>query len=124
VELLVVNELFMSATAKFADYVLACRHPFERTDVPRLMDNYFPFPYMQYSEAMVEAPAGVFQEFEIFWELARQLGIDLDIPGISMKKMPTADEMLDGLRRQGIQGGAYTAEHDWLPRQAHAAGAP
>ena len=97
VELLVVNELFMSATAKFADYVLACRHPFERTDVPRLMDNYFPFPYMQYSEAMVEAPAGVFQEFEIFWELARQLGIDLDIPGISMKKMPTADEMLDGL---------------------------
>jgi len=97
VELLVVNELFMSATAKFADYVLACRHPYERTDVPRLMDNYFPFPFMQYSPALVEAPPGVFQEFEIFWELARQLGIDLGIPGVSMDRKPTADEMLDGL---------------------------
>lgn len=97
VELLVVNELFMSATAKFADYVLACRHPFERTDIPRLMDSFFPFPFMQYSEAMVEAEPGLFQEFEIFWEIARQLGIDLEIPGVSMERKPTADEMLDGL---------------------------
>lgn len=97
VDLLVVNELFMSATAKFADYVLACRHPYERADVPRLMDNYFPFPFMQYSKPLVEAPPQLFQEFEIFWEIARQLGIKLNIPGISMTKKPTADEMLDGL---------------------------
>lgn len=96
-DLLVVNDLFMSATARYADYVLACRHPFERADVPRLMDAFFPFPFTQYTPPLVEPPQGVFQEFEIFWGLARRLGFDLGIPGISMEKQPTADEMLDGL---------------------------
>ncbi|WP_169258816.1 molybdopterin-containing oxidoreductase family protein [Aromatoleum diolicum] len=96
-DLLVVNELFMSATAKYADYVLACRHPYERADVPRLMDAFFPFPYSQYTPPLVQAPDSVFQEFEVFWDLARQLGVKLDIPGISMEHQPTADEMLDGL---------------------------
>ncbi|MCK9987066.1 MAG: hypothetical protein AzoDbin1_03538 [Azoarcus sp.] len=96
-DLLVVNELFMSATARFADYVLACRHPYERTDMPRLMDAFFPFPFSQYTAPLVQPPEGLFQEFEIFWDLARQLGVDLGIPGVSMERKPTADEMLNGL---------------------------
>lgn len=96
-DLLVVNDLFMSASAKFADYVLACRHPFERADIPRLMDAFFPFPFSQYTPPLVQPEADVFQEFEIFWETARQLGLKLDLPGISMERKPTADEMLDAL---------------------------
>jgi len=117
-----VNELFMSATAKFADYVLACRHPYERTDVPRLMDNYFPFPFMQYSPPLVEAPPGLFQEFEIFWEIARQLGVTLNIPGISMTKKPTADEMLDGLNASARipmdEIRKYPGGHIWGERES------
>jgi len=96
-DLLVVNDLFMSATARFADYVLAVKHPFERADVPKLMDATFPFPFSQYTPPLVEASGDVMEEWEIFWELARRLGITLKIPGIRMDEKPTADQMLDGL---------------------------
>jgi anaerobic selenocysteine-containing dehydrogenase len=96
-DLLVVNDLFVSATAKFADYVLAVKHPFERTDVPRLMDFCYPFPFSQYSPPLVEAPDGLLEEWEIFWELAKRLDLQLEIPGIRMDRKPTADEILDGL---------------------------
>lgn len=99
-DLLVVNDLFLSATARHADYVLACKHPFERTDVPRLMDASFPFPFSQHSPPLVEAAPGLFEEWEIFWGLARRLGLELDIPGIGMDRKPTADEMLDGLNER------------------------
>jgi anaerobic selenocysteine-containing dehydrogenase len=57
-DLLVVNDLFLSATAQFADYVLAVKHPFERADVPRLMDWGYPFAFGQYTPPLVQAPAG------------------------------------------------------------------
>ncbi len=93
-DLLVVNDLFMSATAKFADYVLAVKHPFERTDVTRLMDFCFPFPFSQYTPPLVAAPDGVVEEWEIFWGLAKRLDLQLEIPGIRMDCKPTADELL------------------------------
>jgi len=97
-DLLVVNDLFMSATAKFADYVLAVKHPFERTDVTRLMDFCFPFPFSQHAPPLVAAPDGVMEEWEIFWELAKRLDLQLGIPGIRMDHKPTADELLDCLQ--------------------------
>jgi anaerobic selenocysteine-containing dehydrogenase len=96
-DLLVVTDLFLSATARFADYVLAVKHPFERADVPKLMDATFPFPFSQYTGPLVEAPGDLMEEWEIFWELARRLDITLKIPGIRMDVKPTADQMLDGM---------------------------
>ncbi len=96
-DLLVVNDLFMSATARFADYVLPVKHPFERTDVPKLMDGTYPFPFSQHTPPLVSAPPGTLEEWEIFWELATRLGSDLQIPGIDMAHKPTADELLDAL---------------------------
>jgi anaerobic selenocysteine-containing dehydrogenase len=96
-DLLVVNDLFLSATAKFADYVLPVKHPFERTDVPRLAETAFPFPFSQHTSPLVSAPPGTLEEWEIFWELATRLGTEISIPGLSMAHKPTADELLDGL---------------------------
>jgi anaerobic selenocysteine-containing dehydrogenase len=87
----------MSATARHADYVIAAKHPFERADVPRLMDATFPFPFSQYTEALVDAPEGLIEEWEFFWGLASRLGIDLRLRGIDNDRKPTADEMLDAL---------------------------
>jgi anaerobic selenocysteine-containing dehydrogenase len=97
VDLLVVTDLFMSATARVADYVLPVKHPFERTDVTRLMDGSYPFPFAQHSPPLVSAPEGTLEEWEIFWELATRLGSTLKLPGIDMAKKPTADELLDAL---------------------------
>jgi anaerobic selenocysteine-containing dehydrogenase len=96
-DLLVVNDLFLSATARFAHYVLPVKHPFERTDVPRLAEGSFPFPFSQYTRPLVPAPPGTLEEWEIFWELAARLGTKIAIPGISLDRKPSADELLDGL---------------------------
>jgi len=96
-DLLVVNDLFETATTRHADYILPVKHPFERTDVPRLAEASYPFPFSQYAEALVSAPEGALEEWEIFWELATRLGTEIAIPGLSMDRKPSADELLDGL---------------------------
>lgn len=96
-ELLVVNDLFMSATARHADYVMAVKHPFERVDVTKIMDGSFPFAFSQYTPALVPAPPGVLDDWEIFWGLATRMGFAIDLPGLDMDRTPTADEMIDAL---------------------------
>ena len=125
-DLLVVNDLFESATARYADYIFPLTHPFEMADVPALMSNFYPFPFMQYTPPIVAAPDGVLQGFEVFWGLSKRLGIDMNVRGISLDRKPTADEMLDGL-----YGGAriplneirkYPGGHIWgdpTPRVGH-----
>ncbi|NQX87131.1 MAG: molybdopterin-dependent oxidoreductase [Halioglobus sp.] len=61
-DLLVVSDLFTSATAKHADYVIALTHPFERVDIPMLSDNYYPFSFNQYTEKMVMPEDDVIEE--------------------------------------------------------------
>jgi len=95
--LLVVTDLFMNATSEHADYVLAVKHPFERADIPKLMDMSFPFPFSQYSAPVVEAPDGVVDDWEVFWGLSQRLGIDLGIAGLDMGQTPTSDELIDAL---------------------------
>ncbi len=95
--LLVVNDLFMTATAQHADYVLAVKHPFERADVPKLMDSSYPFPFSQYTPPLVDAPEGVLEDWEVFWGLAERLSLSLDLPGLEPGRKPTADEMIDAL---------------------------
>lgn len=98
-DLLVVNDLFVSATAQYAHYVFGLKHPFEQVDIPRTMDFYYPVPFMQYTKPLVDAPPGVLEGYEPFWELAKRLGVSIDIPGISMDKKPTGDGMLDAFLR-------------------------
>ncbi len=94
-ELLVVNDLFMSATAQYAHYVMAMKHPFERADVTKLMDGTYPFAYGQYTPPLVDPPAGVLEEFEVFWGLAGRLGLPLRVGPLTAERVPTADALLD-----------------------------
>jgi len=100
-ELLVVLDLFDSATAEYADYVFAMKHPFERADVSKLMDGTYPFPFGQYSAPIVEAGDGTLEEWEVFWELAMRLGIPLRIGDLGVDRKPSADELLDALNSRG-----------------------
>jgi anaerobic selenocysteine-containing dehydrogenase len=120
-DLLVVNDLFESATARHADYILPVKHPFERVDVPRLADVSFPFPFSQYAAPLVSAPEETLEEWEIFWELATRLGTEIAIPGISMDQKPTADELLDGLHAHSRipldEVRKYPGGHVWGERE-------
>ncbi len=125
-DLLVVSDLFMTATARFADYVIPVKHPFEREDVPRLMDIAYPFPFGQYSPALVKAPDGVLEDWEVFWGLARRLELDLNIPNISMDSKPTSYALMDGLQimkripLEEIQ--KYPGGHVWGEQELKAGG--
>jgi anaerobic selenocysteine-containing dehydrogenase len=96
-DLLVVNDLFMSATAKHADYVMAIKHPFERVDIPMLSDNFFPFSFSQYSEKMVEAEDDVIEDWEFFWRVAQRMESGFSLPGIAADASPEADDIIAAL---------------------------
>ena len=96
-DLLVVNDLFMSATAKHADYVMAVKHPFERVDIPMLSDAYYPCSFSQYSEKMVVAEDDVIEEWEFFWRTAQKMGAGFSLPGIAAHEIPTTDRVIEGL---------------------------
>ena len=96
-DLLVVNDLFMSATAKHADYVMAIKHPFERVDIPQLSDAYFPFSFQQYTPEMVSAEDDVIEDWDFFWRVAQAIGVDFELPGIDPSSQPTADQVIQAL---------------------------
>jgi anaerobic selenocysteine-containing dehydrogenase len=98
-DLLVVADLFETATAEHAHYLLAVRHPFERTDVSRLADAWYPLPFSQYTAPVVEPPPGVIEDWQVFWGLARRMEAKIDLPGIEPDHDPTTDDVLDALHR-------------------------
>jgi anaerobic selenocysteine-containing dehydrogenase len=96
-ELLVVVDHRMSATAEFADYVIAPTLSLERADVPHLMDRWFRAPYTNYTDAITERAGDVLNEWEVFWELSKRLGYPLPLPGgdTPMDERPSDDAMID-----------------------------
>jgi len=98
-DLLVVIDLFESATAKFADYVFAARHPFERPDVSKMMDAAYPFPFGHYTPKLVEGPDEAIEEWQVFWGLAGRLGLPLRMGNLTPDQEPTTDEFLDAMFR-------------------------
>jgi anaerobic selenocysteine-containing dehydrogenase len=96
-ELLVVIDHRMTATAEFAHYVMAPTLSLERADVPHLMDRWFRLPYTNYTEPVVERAGDVLNEWEVFWELASRLGSTLPLPGGTpdMTVRPSTDEIID-----------------------------
>ena len=99
-DLLVCLDLFESATARHAHYVFGVKHPFERADIPKLMNMFFPAPFMQYTDALVEPPPGVIDEWEFFWETARQLGLDLRLDvELDENQRPSPMDLMQALNR-------------------------
>ncbi len=96
-ELLVVVDHRMSATAEFADYVIAPTLSLERADVPHLMDRWFREPYTNYTEAILPKPGDVLNEWEVFWEISRRLDSPLSFPGgdAPTDHHPSDDEILE-----------------------------
>ncbi len=126
-DLLVVNDLFMSATARYADYLFAVKHPFERADVPRLMNESYPFPFGQYTDKLVDAPAGVVDDWEVLWGLAKRLGLELGIRGVEMDETPTTDSLIDGFHPSVARVSMdeirhYPGGHIWGERETKVGG--
>ncbi len=98
-DLLVVLDPFMGATAKLADYVIAPTLSLERADTTTLMDTWWPEAYAMYTPKVCDPPEGseVIEEWAFLWELASRMGIDVPLPGgsLPLDRRPTTDEVLD-----------------------------
>ena len=80
-DLLVVIDHRMTATAQLADYVIAPRGQLERADVPNVMDRRFPAPYTNYTDAVLTSGDDVLNEWEVFAGIAARNGTPIDLPG-------------------------------------------
>ncbi len=94
-ELLVVIDHRMTATAELAQYVLPPRLELERADVPTVMDRRFAAPYVSYTPAVLVPEGDLLSEWEVFAGIAARLGTKMPLAGGDLPLDGTAnDEMM------------------------------
>ena len=113
---IVVQDLFLTPTARFADVVLPVTHFFEREDIGQ---PYGGGPYNIYMDKVVEGLPGPKSDLQIFAELAERLGIEnylekteaawLEAIATDEPDLPDKDE----LKRKGV--------HRWERQHPHVA---
>lgn len=96
-DLHVCVDAHLSATAKTAHYVIASTLSLERPDVPTTIDRWFPEAYTNYTPAVIRPDGEMWQEWQVYTEVAARLGITIKMPGgeIAPGAPLSADDVLD-----------------------------
>jgi len=106
-ELLVVVDPMLSATARHAHYVIGPKLGFESPAITFGNEGItvyglslgYPEPYAQYQPALIESPASsdVLEDWRIFFELGRYMELPLAFRGqpFDMNSPPTTDQLLE-----------------------------
>ncbi len=106
-DLLVVIDPQLSATAELADYVIGPKFGFELPAISFANEGMVTYglsigyqePWAMYQPALIEPPAGsdVIEDWRFFYELARRLEIPLGMRGYQwdMQTPPTTDELIE-----------------------------
>ncbi len=113
-ELLVVLDIFQNETASLAHYVLPATSPLERPDLPfvfPLMLGMQSRPYLQATEAIVEADGEQRDEASIYLDLARA-------SGVSLFGSATAQRLLELSRTLARLSGRKAGNGSGLPQRA------
>ncbi len=134
-ELLVAIDPWLSATSRYAHYILPPRMALEREDATLLGEMYFEEPYAHYTEQIVEERGELIEEWEFYCELAKRLDVPLTLNGepVSLDPLPGKRQILEQMTRgsrvplqrvideTASQGGRIFAEarQPVAPRSAH-----
>ncbi|CAB4873473.1 unannotated protein [freshwater metagenome] len=96
-DLHVVVDAHLSATAQLAHYVIASTLSLERPDVPTTIDRWFAEAYTNYTPAVLQPAPEMRQEWQVYTELASRLGVTITLPGGTIEPGAdvTADDVLD-----------------------------
>jgi anaerobic selenocysteine-containing dehydrogenase len=96
-EVHVALDIRVSATARLADYVIPSVLSLERPDVPTNVDRWFEQPYVMYTPTIVEPDPEMVDEAGLYVELAKRMGLTLELPGgeITPEMTPTPDDLLE-----------------------------
>jgi anaerobic selenocysteine-containing dehydrogenase len=100
-ELLVVLDVRMTATARRAHYVLGCKLSLEKPGTSRTAEIQLDIPFAQYTPPILRPDFDVIEEWEFFWGLAHRLRLPLRLEQgpLDIDRRPTSDEYLDLLHR-------------------------
>ncbi|MCF8035066.1 MAG: molybdopterin-dependent oxidoreductase [Desulfarculaceae bacterium] len=102
-DLLVVNDIVMSETARLAHYVLPCRSFFESWD-GTFFANTYPEVYFQMRRPLVEPPEQCKEASQIHCLLAKELGLVPPVPG-ELKEAAKGERLAFGMKlMQWAQG--------------------
>lgn len=99
-ELLVVVDPYMTASARLADYVLPPKMMFERPDIPWSYGGLSPLTktWAVYTDKVLDPPAGsdLIDDWYLYWGLARRLGLQLEFFGhaLPMDSPPSTETLL------------------------------
>jgi anaerobic selenocysteine-containing dehydrogenase len=100
-ELLVVLDVTMTATARLAHYAFGCKLSLEKPGTSRTAEGQLDVPFAQYTPAILTPDFDVIEEWEFFWELAHRMRTPLRLEqgALDLDRKPTADEYLDFTHR-------------------------
>ncbi len=98
-DLLVNIDPFMNETSRLAHYILPTKMGYERADLTMFYyESLYTQPYARYTPAIAAVPEGseIVDDWEIFWGLAKRLGLELTYDGVplDMSETPTTDSLL------------------------------
>jgi anaerobic selenocysteine-containing dehydrogenase len=97
-ELSVVLDVTMTATAELAHYVFGCKLSLEKPGTSRTAEPQLDVPFAQYTPVLVEPAFDVIEEWEFFWGLAHRMRTPLVLENgepIDLDRKPTSDEYLE-----------------------------
>lgn len=97
-ELCVVLDVKMTATAALAHYAVGCKLSLEKPGTSRTAEIQLDVPFAQYTPALVHPSFDVIEEWELFWGLAHRMRTPLVLENgqaIDIDRKPTPDEYLD-----------------------------
>ena len=77
-ELLVTLDSRETETTALSHYAIATSTFFERHELSGYLEFMFERTFAEYSKPVVEKPAGVIHDWELFWGVARRMGIGLE----------------------------------------------
>lgn len=128
-DLLVNIDPYMNETSKLAHYILPTKMAYERADLTMFYyESLYAEPYARYTPAISATPVGadLVDDWEIYWGLARRLGLNLVYDGVplDMGVRPTTDSLLavvarhapvsfDELKAQEL-GGIFEGEPQYV----------
>lgn len=99
-ELSVVLDVKLTATAALAHYVFGCKLSLEKPGTARTAETQLDVPFAQYTPALVHPDFDVLEEWELFWGLAHRMRVPLRLEDgrtLDIDRKPTPDEYLDFL---------------------------
>ncbi|MFN8544128.1 MAG: molybdopterin-dependent oxidoreductase [Candidatus Binatia bacterium] len=96
-DLLVCLDITMNSTCRRAHYVIGCRHPLERDDLPDFQDRLYERPYSHYARAVVDPVGDLIEERAFFAGLARRMGTPIELAGgpLDTATLPSTLETLE-----------------------------